>query len=821
MKKIRQISMFIGFGLFMLFSLSSCSLIDKYITNHEHIWNEYYTIDGEKHWKECQFPFCKETKEVGYHEGEETPCDVKNYCVICNNTYGNNKGHNYEFCDGSKEYFSNQVNDEGVPLFYYTCSCGEVSKEPKEYYEHFVFFVDKTEPTCTKDGLESHYECYHCEERYFLDEDGHYSLTYGDISIEKLGHNYTGELSFTDEGHFYKCERCVEYETVYAHEYVFYDFNLNREFTYGEVVTSKDVNVYQMCYCGYTLNQDSKAGLYVADYIIQYGTNYINISFNGVPYTIEYNAKSNTNSHDDWEKGYNGQEFTFEGIVTATSYNEYDNSFYILDDEGYGYYVYYPMATNETPSIGDRVIVTGYKQVSAYIEEYLYGGSYKIIDDVSIDQLPEQYFVNASSDYVNMSPEQFNNRYIYVPIILDDVVLQYREWNGVSVMKNDKNFYLIYEHNYLPSEQITKNNCSAFGGYSCNVKGLYSLYNNSYCMMAMKDIETFSYNSQISSSDKQKLDSEYMSIMMNWLYQACEGKTYDLVKPLHATEYSYSIKSIHGTIVDNKITFADVNYSQSFYLTIVVYYPDGQISWDFYGTIYEEKEYDLSLVNLYDLIVDWETSHEVIYKDNLNKLNCYKYDIKVTSSHDQNQNYIKPTVTVNENYLNIVPINNYTVTNYVEITLFYDDGTAVSRQAKIVTMDNRYYRNSYLMDASQLTDYGISYVGSNGSVKIDMSNCFVQDGCININAGSSLEIYCQNGLSNLNVDLYSKEGITQNSMISDDRYECEISSYTYGNDYLYDYPYFPEGNIKSCVYENLTSNIIQIKYLYIEFYDYK
>ena len=827
MKRKTKISLFIGFGLFMLFSLSSCSLIDEYILNHDHVWSDYYSTDDEKHWIECEYPFCKEVKEVQYHISfDENACEIKPFCNVCNEFYGQPKEHKYVICDGDSKFYSGEINKNGVPLFYYSCECGEVSSTAKEYYGHFIYEKPSTPSTCTEPGTLQHYTCYHCYGRQYSDKNGNNIVSSSELIIPPLGHDIDENIKYNEEEHYYICRRCDEPCKNASHVFDSYSFSLNKNLSYGETYSIFDIDVTKLCFCGYSEISSGDINLHIQDHILGYGNNQISVSYDNISTIIDYNPSVASNNHNDWKYGSNGQRFVIEGVVTEISQNPDNKAFTILDSEGYGYLIKEPITVNENLSLGDVVNVVGKRNYSKS-EQYISQVEYMILQDNNYDKLPDEYFVNVTNEIGYISNSKFNERYIYVPIIIDNAYLNYNNWDNVDFNINGYNKKLNYAHQYLTEQNKLKNRYYVFDYRYTSIKGLYFLNYGNYSVYALNDVETFNYNDPIYEGDLYSKDSSYLGDMLNWVYSLCEESEYELPKPLFASSYYYDVGWGEGiTIVDNKIytdSVEDYNsYSYSLYIEMV-YDSTMTYRYDIYGNVESKENYAFNLFsNAYDSIFDSETSYELISADNLKRANFTSYEYKINNSYDSNGYYHYPTVTISNDIINIRPINGYKVINEIELRIYFDNGESCSRIFKITTRDYNYYVAGYNIDFSNLTS-NIQFYGPNNETQLGMDDfCKRYDSNIEVCSSGSLYLTNPYGFIENNIEIYFDTYLTYYMEYVGTEYIITIADY-YGNgnysNYLYNWQNFESeyGIIHTITIRNISMHNVRINYSYFSF----
>ena len=194
-----------------------------------------------------------------YNEGvaeKEATCTEEGVllktCTVCGHEHReviemipHTVGDSYEFDDyqhwkvcqvcGSDIYREDHSfdSDDNVCLV-----CGETI----ERHHHDIVFVEEKAPTCAEEGLKEHYYCAGCE-KYFADSEGNEEISYSDLIIEKLEHQY--ETRSDEKEHWQECTLCGDKKDVQNH---------NMEEETIEPTCCADGAVNNICQdCGYTV----------------------------------------------------------------------------------------------------------------------------------------------------------------------------------------------------------------------------------------------------------------------------------------------------------------------------------------------------------------------------------------------------------------------------------------------------------------------------------------------------------------------------------------------------------------------------------------
>ncbi len=166
-----------SFGLLIIFFFFSCAFSSAHNYSKEYDFNEYY------HYHKCLDEGCNVVDDFISHEyGEE---------IIVKEATCNEKGEKIKEC----------------------LVCEYVQSTPIDSY-HVMEKVDYKSPTCEEDGNRIYYKCKNCE--YLTnDANGKYEVSYNDVKINKLGHDYNSatikvknQTDLIDGNVDIQCKRC-------------------------------------------------------------------------------------------------------------------------------------------------------------------------------------------------------------------------------------------------------------------------------------------------------------------------------------------------------------------------------------------------------------------------------------------------------------------------------------------------------------------------------------------------------------------------------------------------------------------------------------
>lgn len=99
-------------------------------------------------------------------------------------------------------------------LIFSLSACSE--KEPitteKDVCDHIIVKVEKTQPTCSTEGIRAHYECAKCN-KIFFDEKGKIELSRENVTIKKLNHSLSHYAATEKVSEYWHCFACDRYFT--------------------------------------------------------------------------------------------------------------------------------------------------------------------------------------------------------------------------------------------------------------------------------------------------------------------------------------------------------------------------------------------------------------------------------------------------------------------------------------------------------------------------------------------------------------------------------------------------------------------------------
>ena len=822
MKRKFLLPIYLGLGLLTLGALTSCSLLTDYIFKHEHIWTDYYQTNDNKHWRECQYPLCNAKKDEGSHISDDSvSCTLKPFCDVCNEVYGEPASHVYSELIAEDKYFSNEFNSDGAPLFYYMCECGAVNSEAYPYYGHYIYHQAKINPTCTEEGVESHYACYHCPDLAFGDKNGNKSELKENKIIPSNGHNYYSSLSYDEKEHYYTCKDCNDRDGVEAHVITSLEFSVNKNLTYGETYTASDLSLYGTCECGYGTNITDTSSVIIEEHVLEFGDNSFEVEYNGIISTIVYNPSSASNTHSDFENASFSKELNFEGVVTSIKRkNNYDvnPSFMILDNEGYGYFVQNPSNSNDKLSIGDYVSIKGKKGDDYYLGSYFTDATFVILNDTNEKALEDKYFVDATDDFNSLSNYQFARKYRYLPVIIKNTYIDQNFESEMTFFNDKYNSYVLNINNeYTTSLEYDFNRYSAITKKKMNMRGLLLEEGR---FIAINGVKPYEYVDELTKDEKYNADNNFIRTYIYNHAPLISGSTITMPDLYFADEVNYY--SSYGLVVDgNQITIPKRDGYYHYNLETSFYYDGDNFSGVYGLSTYPVEDYIFNYwINLYDNTYEWESTLEYIHSSRENTLDSY--EVEVVSSYADDGSFVQPTVTVEGDYILVKPIDYYNVTNNVVVTAYYK-GIAYSKEYKIKTMDNRFIREYYSIDFNSLSS-NVNLLGHNSykGLKLTLNDCSYDSTKITIHSGGSIDLYgVYDNLIYFSATIYSPNcGI--------EYYEGEmgnIKQYFVSENSSYDSNYYNlycDSNMyRTISIVNKTSYDIELTYAYIQFLTYK
>jgi hypothetical protein len=635
-------------------------------------------------------------------------------------------------------------------------------------------------------------------------------------------------LEYNSSEHYYVCRRCSLPCDFSSHDFSSYSFSINKNLSYGETYSIFDIDVTKNCSCGYSEFSQADENLIIEEHILEYGTNEIYLSYNNHKEVIYYNPSSAANNHSDWINGVNNQRFVIEGVVTEISKNPDNNSFLILDYEGYGYLVENPTMSNEKLSPGDIVNVIGNRQYS-YYKQYISEATYSILQDNNYDVLPDEYFINATNDYLNFTTKDFKSRYVYTPIILDNVYLNYNNWSNIRVNVSGKSMNVNYSNNYLSEENILLNRYSIFEYRYGSLKGLYFLIDKTYEIYTMNNVELFNYNDPISYNDMYSKDSSYFHEIMNMNYNLCEESKLELPVPIFADSYSYNVGWGDAVRIEGNTLYTDSidgDNVWSYYIYLDLFYGTDSYRAEYWGNVNSKEAYNFNLFTMiWDSTYESSTKYELISSDSLKKATFDSYWLNVKNSYDKYGMYHSPTVSFDGINVLVDPVYGSYVTNIVELVIYFNTGEVGSREFKINTRDMQYGSYGQNFYFSEMNSDNIKY-GPNGELNISLNNCKVNSDYIEIASNGSVIIDTSYGFIDYNIDINLDRYGTYESYYSSmgnwinigDQGQYNNYTYTVYESHNFENEQYYSKNIS--IYNN-SSYPIRLTYAYVNFLFYR
>lgn len=135
--------------------------------------------------------------------------------------------------------------------------------------------------------------------------------------------------------------------------------------------------------------------------------------------------------HDDWVKLAKDSktrislEGTVVDMIDLSSSSSSKGSFYMIDDDGHGYYVYAPIQPGTPAKTGDRVLVSGFRSDYSGQEEFAKGAAYGILSSGNTASLK---FKDATANWAaakssSSSDENFSAAFKTKDITIEDLDL--------------------------------------------------------------------------------------------------------------------------------------------------------------------------------------------------------------------------------------------------------------------------------------------------------------------------------------------------------------------------------------------------------------
>ncbi len=195
------------------------------VHTHEYQWNS----DGSMHWQECE---CGEVLNRENHRGGEATCTARAVCEVCGEPYGSISGtHTWSDASSRRTFKEPSCTETGYKARYCT-ECGAEYTEDNDreiipalghdYAENGNWLSDDvfhwqvcTREGCGNEGKKSAHvinQDFDCTTELRCD-------VCGRVVEEARQHNWSSELTYTAENHYYQClnENCSEKKDLKEH----------------------------------------------------------------------------------------------------------------------------------------------------------------------------------------------------------------------------------------------------------------------------------------------------------------------------------------------------------------------------------------------------------------------------------------------------------------------------------------------------------------------------------------------------------------------------------------------------------------------------
>lgn len=227
-------------------------IADPVLQKVPHTYYEEWKYNSNNHYHECiwchqAFDTAEHTfgdPEVKVHPTLTQKGTYKYTCTVCSywKTEDIPEGdHVPEFVERVEATCTKRGYD------IYRCkACGEVVYH--NYVNalgHDVILIERTEPTCTEEGVERHYHCERCGYNFSNPEA---TVPMDKIKIDPLGHSWKTIWSKDDDNHWHECSRCGKKKDIADHAYdqqvIIIDYKLQ------DANCTEPAKYFYSCICG-------------------------------------------------------------------------------------------------------------------------------------------------------------------------------------------------------------------------------------------------------------------------------------------------------------------------------------------------------------------------------------------------------------------------------------------------------------------------------------------------------------------------------------------------------------------------------------------
>ena len=259
-------------------------------------------------------------------------------------------------------------------------------------------------------------------------------------------------------------------------------------------------------------------------------------------------------SSDDTKKDrvYNIRATVID-VVDAKSSS--GGSFYMVDSEGYGYYVYIP--AGDAPEAGDEVIVTGKRRDFSGQEEFGKGATFTVtkkgVDTSTIA------FKNGTADFAaakstSVNDENLGAKYQNIPVTLEGCVPMGVSGDGYYTFKvgNGSAVFTLYDTYYFLSEAQREAykkvyNDAMASGHTLTISGICVSYSNQYQIYGstLKADAVVTKGAEMTHDQKVAVVKNAILANLEETYDA--NTTLEFALPAYAT-VTYEVKNADPTV---------------------------------------------------------------------------------------------------------------------------------------------------------------------------------------------------------------------------------------------------------------------------------
>ncbi len=267
-------------------------------------------------------------------------------------------------------------------------------------------------------------------------------------------------------------------------------------------------------------------------------------------------AEWNSTDEDKKNRVYNIRGTVIDVVSSESSSG---GSFYMVDSEGYGYYVYKP--EGESPKAGDEVVVTGKRSDYSGQEEFGKGATFAVTKE-GVDTSTIA-FKNGTADFAaakstSINDENLGAKYQNVPVTLEGCVPMGVTGNGYYTFKvgDGSAVFTLYDTYYFLTEAQRDAYKKVYtdameSGHTLTISGICVSYSSQYQIYGstLKADAVVTKGAEMSVEQKVAVAKNAILANIEETYDA--DTTIEFALPKYVTA-SYEVKNADPTVAVNE-----------------------------------------------------------------------------------------------------------------------------------------------------------------------------------------------------------------------------------------------------------------------------